>query len=427
LRVLIAGVSGLIGSTLAARLTAEGFDVIGVSRSPPLSKIAKHYRIDIAQAAQPSDWFAALAGVDAVVNCAGTLQDGGQQSTEGVHVRGTSALFSACEQRGIRRVVHLSAVGVDRSRLSNFSITKLRGDQDLMARKLDWVILRPSFVIGPPAYGGSALFRGLAALPIVPILRDAEAVQPVHLDDVIETIRFFLRPEAPAREILELVGPRSWTITEIVLVFREWLRWPDAKLLALPDWLAALACRGGDAARWLGWRPAIATSSQKELRRGATGNPARWQSVTGIEARDIEAILRSSPASVQERWFARLFALKPVIFFVFALFWMATGVISLSSGWNYGIDLLREGGLSDGTAAVTIVAGALADLAIGAAILYRPTSRLGLYAAVTISLVYVVIGTILVPRLWNDPLGPMLKIWPVLVLNLVALAILEDR
>ena len=36
-------------------------------------------------------------------------------------------------------------------------------------------------------------------------------------------------------------------------------------------------------------------------------------------------------------------------------------------------------------------------------------------------------GTWLVPRLWIDPLGPMLKIWPVLMLNAGALAILEDR
>jgi hypothetical protein len=50
-----------------------------------------------------------------------------------------------------------------------------------------------------------------------------------------------------------------------------------------------------------------------------------------------------------------------------------------------------------------------------------------LWAALIISLVYVVIGTTLVPRLWSDPLGPMLKIWPVLMLNLVALAIREDR
>jgi hypothetical protein len=50
-----------------------------------------------------------------------------------------------------------------------------------------------------------------------------------------------------------------------------------------------------------------------------------------------------------------------------------------------------------------------------------------LWSAFALSLVYVVIGTVLVPRLWIDPLGPMLKIWPVLALNLMLIAILEER
>lgn len=50
-----------------------------------------------------------------------------------------------------------------------------------------------------------------------------------------------------------------------------------------------------------------------------------------------------------------------------------------------------------------------------------------MWAALIISLTYAVIGTVLVPRLWADPLGPMLKIWPVIMLNLVAMAIREDR
>ena len=68
-----------------------------------------------------------------------------------------------------------------------------------------------------------------------------------------------------------------------------------------------------------------------------------------------------------------------------------------------------------------------ADILIGLAILYRPTSRAGLYAALLISLAYAGIGTVLLPRLWSDPLGPMLKIGPIMVLIAVALAIREDR
>src|SRR5947208_2452636 len=64
---------------------------------------------------------------------------------------------------------------------------------------------------------------------------------------------------------------------------------------------------------------------------------------------------------------------------------------------------------------------------IVSAIAFRRTARIGLYAAFVISIVYAAIGTVLVPWLWFDPLGPMLKIGPIMVFNLVALAIYEDR
>jgi DoxX-like family len=87
---------------------------------------------------------------------------------------------------------------------------------------------------------------------------------------------------------------------------------------------------------------------------------------------------------------------------------------------------MEEGGAGE-LAGPSVVAGALADIAIGIGIAWRQTARYALYAALAISLFYAAAGTILVPRLWADPLGPMLKIWPIMVLNVVALAILEDR
>jgi hypothetical protein len=122
-----------------------------------------------------------------------------------------------------------------------------------------------------------------------------------------------------------------------------------------------------------------------------------------------------------------MYLLKPITFIVLCLFWVSTAFVSMGPGWDYGVGLMREGGVEGTTATLTVIAGALADLAIGMAIAYRPTSRYGLYAAIAISFVYAVIGTILVPRLWADPLGPMLKIWPIIVLHCVALAILKDR
>jgi hypothetical protein len=169
------------------------------------------------------------------------------------------------------------------------------------------------------------------------------------------------------------------------------------------------------------------SNAAAELVRGAVGDASTWTKLTGIKPKGLDEALSARPVAVQEKWFARLYLLKPVVFSVFSLFWIATGLMSLGPGWDIGLGLMHEGGVTGLAAPLTVIAGGLADICIGLAIACRRTAKMGLQAAFVLSLLYVVIGTLLVPRLWIDPLGPMLKIWPVLALNLVALAIVEDR
>lgn len=424
MRILLVGGTGLVGSAIHARLSTEGHECVLVSRHPDAAPDTQHVTLDVARTTDASKWKGILAGVDAVINAAGALQG---QDMQGVHVAGSAALYTACESAGVRRVILFSAIGIDRDAPTDFSRSKRDGEAALMARDLDWVVLRPSVVVGRPAYGGSALLRGLASLPVLPVMPDTAAIQPVYLDDVVETVLFFLQPGAPSRIALDLAGPRRIAFSDSVALFRAWLRWKPAYRLHLPSWAASGAYRAGDLAQMLGWGTPISSTAKAEMRRGATGDPEPWRQLTGLRPRDLEGALAREPASVQERWFARLYALKPLIFGVFGLFWIVTGIISLGPGWEIGMSLLREGRVPDKFASLTVIAGALADIGIGVAILWRPLSRYGLWAALIISLTYVVIGTALVPRLWADPLGPMLKIWPVLMLNLVAMAIREDR
>ena len=199
MKVLVVGASGLIGSAIAARLASEGHEIVAVARHPPQNSFpsAAWVALDLARATDPNDWTAVLAGIEAVVNCAGVLQDGPGDSTAGVHTSGPAALFRACQRQGIRRVIHLSAVGVDREAPTQFSRSKIAGDQTLMALDLDWVILRPSVVIGRAAYGGSALLRGLASLPVMPLMPETAPLQIVHLDDLVDTVIFFLAQAPP--------------------------------------------------------------------------------------------------------------------------------------------------------------------------------------------------------------------------------------
>lgn len=430
MNILVTGATGLIGSAICARLKGDGHRIVGVIRPGSLRQhrhlLDEIVEIDIAKAVRPEDWTPHLSGIDAVVNCAGVLQDSPRESTQGVHAIGPDALFAACESSNVRRVIHFSAIGVDRGELSDFSRSKFAGDQALMARDLDWVILRPSVVLGRAVFGASALFRGLAALPFVPQTPGTGKLQVVRLDDVVETVAFFLKPGAPAQVALELAGPERLEFSEIVAEYRRWLGWPPARVVGLSDTLSNLTYRLGDLVGILGWRPAMRTTAQREIVRGAVGDPTEWRTVTGIEPRSLQDSLHADPASVQERWFAKLYFLRPVIFAVFAVFWIGTGIISLGPGWELGVRLMEQAGAGP-LSAPGVVAGALADIAIGIAIAYRPTAKWGLYGALVLSAFYLVTGTILMPVLWSDPIGPMFKILPIMALNLVALAILEER
>jgi uncharacterized protein YbjT (DUF2867 family) len=429
-RILLLGATGFIGAALAARLTAEGAAVVAVVRrnGRMTRKLAVDaiVDLDLRDAVSARDWTPHLNGIDLAINCAGVLQDGARDSTHAVHEWAPAALISACEKAGVRRFIHFSAMGADKAACSEFSLTKGRAEALLRASSLDWVILRPSVVVGRAAYGGSALFRGLASLPWLPRLGEAGPVSVVQLDDVVETVVRLVPESAPSRIALDLAGPEALNFDAIVARYRSWLGWNPARAVSLPQPVMTLLYKAGDLAGRLGWRPPVRTTARREMRRGASGDPSAWSAALGIVPRALSEALQREPASVQERWFARLYLLKPAVITRFALFWLLTGFVSLGPGYDIGTALMVEGG-AGALSGPVVIAGGLADLAIGLAILWRPATRMALWCALVLTLVYVIAGTAILPRLWEEPLGPMMKVWPIIALNFVALAILEDR
>jgi hypothetical protein len=146
----------------------------------------------------------------------------------------------------------------------------------------------------------------------------------------------------------------------------------------------------------------------------------------GIRPRSLRDSLAGEPASVQDKWFARLYLIKPILFVIMSAFWIVTGLISLTAGYESGVDLMRSTG-AGALSEPAVLGGSLADIAIGAGIAWRPLTRYGLYGGIALSLLYMVAGTVLRPDLWIEPLGPLLKIFPILLLHIVALAILDER
>jgi uncharacterized protein YbjT (DUF2867 family) len=428
MRILVTGAYGFIGSAVTARLVAAQHEVVGLGRNPARAAArlpaVRWISLDIAKAKRTEDWLPHIAGMDAVVSCAGVLQDGAGDDVRAVHVDGTLALFEACKRTGVRRVVHISAIGVETD--TPFAKTKREADEALMKSGLDWIVLRPSIVVGRNVYGGTALIRALASLPLLPLGPRDPILQPVQVGELAEAVAYFLRPEAPVRNLLEVAGPERIALSEMIAQYRRWLGYRPAKVIRVPASLETLPFRLGDFAGLLGWRPPLRTTALRQLQRDVVGDHKGWTSVTGIQATALAEALARDPASVQERWFAKLFLMKPLLIGGLVLFWVVTGLVTLGPARDAGILLLLQAGL--GTYAVpAAIGGAMLDVIIGIGIAIRKTVRHALYAAITVSLGYLLLGGVLLPALWADPLGPLVKIVPVLLASFATLAILDDR
>jgi hypothetical protein len=278
------------------------------------------------------------------------------------------------------------------------------------------------------AYGGTAMLRALAALPgIVAIVGADSRLQVVASDDVARTVAFCLAPGAPARVRWDLAHPQLLTLAEIVAALRQWLGLRSARIICIPPPLGRVIAGVADALGWLGWRSPARSTALVMLAAGVVGEPAPWIAATGRAPMSLAQILAAHPASVQDRWFARLYPLKPLAIAGLALFWLASGIIGLGPGRTAAMALLSDAGVPNPIAAVAEIGGSLADIALGIAVTMRASARAALYGMLVVTGLYVVAASVLVPGLWLDPLGPLVKALPVVLASLFTLAILDER
>jgi hypothetical protein len=247
----------------------------------------------------------------------------------------------------------------------------------------------------------------------------------VHVDDVVDAVMRSLDGKVPARRIYDLVEPQPHTLGEIVLAIREWLGFAPARVVPMPRWLAAAVFSVGDWLGRLGWNSPMRTTALRQMDIGIHADPGPWTAVAGPLS-GLQETLRRIPSTVQERWYARLWLLKPIGIGMLSLFWIATGFFSLVS-WNESVSLLTDRGVSYGMAALAVIAGASTDLILGAAILVRRWFKPVLLGMVAVSIAYLTIGTLVAADLWVDPLGPFFKVLLCLVIIAFVAAIAEER
>jgi uncharacterized protein YbjT (DUF2867 family) len=435
-KILVLGASGLIGRFVTDDMRARGFEVIGIARRFSPSQKMSPLDLEMPFLSMDPTALARLLGdhgIDVIVNCVGLLQDGPGSDVGAVHRDFVARLLQAMRECGRAiRLVHLSIPGEPTSDRTAFSATKREAERLIAASGLAYAILRPGFVIAPSAYGGSAMVRALAALPFqLPPAESATPFQPVMVEDISATIAWLaardIGDEHADEAVWDLMQSEPVTLGGVIESFRRSFGTKDHPRIPLPAFMLDLGERLGDLASWLGWMPPVRTTAIAELRRGVRGAPSAWMAATGIVPTDSKTVLGLCSATIQDKWFARLYLVKALVIASLVVFWTVSGVIALFVSYNAAADILRSHAFPPALVGPITVLTSLMDMTIGALIAFRRTAGAGLIAGIVASLGYMMGAAILTPDLWIEPLGALVKTGPAIVLMLVALLTLDNR
>ncbi len=221
--ICILGGSGFVGKHLASELARQGHTLRILTRHPERHRpmqVLPGIQLIAANIFDPGQLLQHFSGCDVVINLVGILnepRDNGK-GFERVHVQLVDEVVKACEQAGVRRLLHMSALNADADNAPSYYLrSKGRGeDRAHASTQLNTTSFRPSVIFGP---GDSFInrFAGLLRFtPVLPLACGRSRFTPVYVGDVARAFTHSLGDPASYGQRYDLCGPNTYSLTEIV-------------------------------------------------------------------------------------------------------------------------------------------------------------------------------------------------------------------
>ena len=247
-KILVLGGTGFVGRHVCEKLAQLQIHVTVATRR---RESARHLQIlPLVDVIEISSLDSAhltplLQGHDAVVSLIAILH-GTEQAFEKTHVQIPQQLVQACKASGVKRVVHISALGASADSASMYQRSKARGEAVLLNAGLDVTLLRPSVIFGAEDKFLNTFAQLQQMLPVIPLASSQARFQPVWVEDVASAVVHCLLDTSTIGKTFEACGPDVFTLQQLVELAGRYAGVNEGKgrpVIGMPAPLARLQAR----------------------------------------------------------------------------------------------------------------------------------------------------------------------------------------
>jgi len=304
-RIFLTGASGFVGAAVLDELLARGYLVNALVHQKTLDPAQG--RVESIQGGlfDPQAIQRGLRDCSAVVHLVGIIEEHPRHGVtfHRIHCEGARNVVDAATHAGVKRFVHMSALGTRPNAVSNYHKTKQQAEQLLRNSALDWTIIRPSLIHGPAGQFMQTVARWARKqapppfffMPFMPYFggRHAGRIQPVFVKDVARAFVDALEKPTTIGRAYELAGPDQMTWPQFHHICAQAIVHKRRLTAAMPLSVAKLLAALG-IAPFLGFNLDQVLMSQEDNTCDLTG----FQKDFGWQPRGFETSLRSYSAQL---------------------------------------------------------------------------------------------------------------------------------